>query len=288
MSITATMSKSVRLSFEEFKQGVLDDYRMVVASREASLIGRREVLTGKAKFGIFGDGKELAQIAAAKCFKPGDIRSGYYRDQTLMFATGMSDIQKFFAQLYADPNVENEQSSAGRMMNGHYGTRWMDEHGEWKDLTAAPQSSSDISPTAGQMVRALGLAYASKMYRNVAELQKGFEKFSRNGNEVVFCTIGDASTSEGLFWETVNAAGVLQVPLAIFVWDDGYGISVPRKYQTTKGSISEAIKGFQRKDGTNGVDIYRVKAWDYAAMCEVFEAGINAVRHTHTPAVFHV
>src|ERR1043165_1798757 len=183
----ATTKTSSRLSFEEFKLEVLDDYRLAVASREASLIGRREVLTGKAKFGIFGDGKELAQIAAAKCMQPGDVRSGYYRDQTLMFATGMSDIEKFFAQLYANPDVEQEPSTAGRMMNGHYGTRFLDEHGEWKDLTAGPQSSSDISPTAGQMVRALGLAFASKMFRNVAELQKGFEKFSTKGNEEIFC-----------------------------------------------------------------------------------------------------
>ena len=252
----ANTSKSARLSFEEFKQGVLDDYRMVIASREASLIGRREVLTGKAKFGIFGDGKELAQIALAKCFKPGDIRSGYYRDQTLMFATGMSNIQQFFAQLYADVNIEHDPSSAGRMMNGHYGTRWLDDNGDWKDLTKDPQSSSDISPTAGQMVRALGLAYASKMYRNIDELQTGFEKFSNKGNEVIFCTIGDAATSEGLFWESVNAAGVLQVPLAIFIWDDGYGISVPRKYQTTKNSISEALAGMQWNDKKGGINIY--------------------------------
>src|ERR1044071_4520247 len=192
----ASTKKSSRLSFEEFKLEVLNDFHMAVASREASLVGRREVLTGKAKFGIFGDGKELAQIAAAKCMQPGDIRSGYYRDQTLMFATGMSDIEKFFAQLYANPDLEQEPSTAGRMMNGHYGTRWLDEKGDWKDLTKAPQSSSDISPTAGQMVRALGLAQASKMYRNVDVLHKGFEKFSNGGNEVVFCTIGDASTSE--------------------------------------------------------------------------------------------
>jgi len=284
----ATKSKSVRLSFEEFKQGVLDDYRMAVASREASLIGRREVLTGKAKFGIFGDGKELAQIAAAKCFKAGDIRSGYYRDQTLMFATGMSNIQEFFAQLYADMSVENEPSSAGRMMNGHYGTRWLDENGEWKDLTSQPQSSSDISPTAGQMVRALGLAYASKMYRNIEELQNGFEKFTNKGNEVIFCTIGDAATSEGLFWESVNAAGVLQVPLAIFVWDDGYGISVPRKYQTTKNSISDALAGMQWDEKKGGISIYTVKGWDYAGLVETFQAGIARVRDTQIPAIFHV
>ena len=288
MPETASTSRTARLSFEEFKQGVMEDYRMAVASREASLIGRREVLTGKAKFGIFGDGKELAQIAAAKCFKPGDIRSGYYRDQTLMFATGMSDIQKFFAQLYADPNVENEPATAGRMMNGHYGTRWLDENGDWKDLTKAPQSSSDISPTAGQMVRALGLAYASKMYRNVEELQTGFEKFTNKGNEVVFCTIGDASTSEGLFWESVNAAGVLQVPLAIFVWDDGYGISVPRKYQTTKNSISEALSGMQYDEKSGGINIYTVKGWDYAGLVQTIQHGIARVRETQIPAIFHI
>jgi len=281
-------SPTSRLSFEEFKSEALADYQMAVASREASLIGRREVLTGKAKFGIFGDGKELAQLAAAKCMQPGDIRSGYYRDQTLMFATGMSDIEKFFAQLYANPDVENEPSTAGRMMNGHYGTRWLDDEGEWKDLTQAPQSSSDISPTAGQMVRALGLAQASKMYRNVEVLQQGFEKFTKGGNEVVFCTIGDASTSEGHFWETVNAAGVLQVPLAIFVWDDGYGISVPRKYQTTKNSISEALAGMQWDEESGGINIYRVKGWDYAGLVSTFQEGIARVRETHTPAIFHV
>ena len=283
-----TTRNSTRLSFEDFKQEALADYRLAIASREASLIGRREVLTGKAKFGIFGDGKELAQIAAAKFMQPGDIRSGYYRDQSLMFATGMSDIEKFFSQLYANPDVENEPSTAGRMMNGHYGTRWLDDNGEWKDLTKAPQSSSDISPTAGQMVRALGLANASKMYRNVKELQKGFEKFTNNGNEVVFCTIGDASTSEGLFWETVNAAGVLQVPMAIFIWDDGYGISVPRKYQTTKNSISEALAGMQWDDRKGGLNIYTVKGWDYAGLVQTFQEGIKRIRETHIPAIFHV
>ncbi len=283
-----TIKKSTRLSFEDFKQEALSDYKLAVASREASLIGRREVLTGKAKFGIFGDGKELAQIAAAKCMQPGDIRSGYYRDQSLMFATGMSDIEKFFSQLYANPDVDNEPATAGRMMNGHYATRWLDENGEWIDLTKAPQSSSDISPTAGQMVRALGLANASKMYRNVKELQTGFEKFTRNGNEVVFCTIGDASTSEGLFWETVNAAGVLQVPMAIFVWDDGYGISVPRKYQTTKNSISEALAGMQWDDRKGGLNIYTVKGWDYAGLVQTFQEGVQRIRETHIPAIFHV
>lgn len=284
----ASTQKDSRLSFDEFKNEILEDYRLAVASREASLIGRREVLTGKAKFGIFGDGKELAQIAVAKCMKPGDIRAGYYRDQTLMFATGMSDMDKFFAQLYATPDVENEPSSAGRMMNGHYSTRWLDEDGEWLDLTKAPQSSSDISPTAGQMVRALGLAFASKCYRNIDVLKEGFEKFTNGGDEVVFCTIGDASTSEGHFWETVNAAGVLQVPLAIFVWDDGYGISVPRKYQTTKNSISDALAGMQWEDSKGGMHIYKVRGWDYAGLMDTFQKGIAKVRETHTPAIFHV
>lgn len=288
MPLIASTSKSQRLSFEEFKQEALDDYRLVVASREASLMGRREVLTGKAKFGIFGDGKELAQVAVAKCMKPGDIRCGYYRDQTLMFATGMSDIQRFFSQLYADPNIENEPATAGRMMNGHYGTRWLDEHGEWKDLMKEPQSSSDISPTAGQMVRALGLAYASKMYRHVEELQTGFEKFTNKGNEIVICTIGDASTSEGLFWESVNAAGVLQVPLAVFVWDDGYGISVPRSYQTTKNSISDALAGMQWDEKKGGINIYTVKGWDYANLVNTIQEGLAKVRETHVPAIFHV
>lgn len=284
----ATSTQTERLSFDEFKLGVLEDYHLAVASREASLIGRREVLTGKAKFGIFGDGKELAQLAVAKCMQPGDIRSGYYRDQTLMFATGMSDIEKFFSQLYANPDLDNEPSTAGRMMNGHYGTRWLDANGDWIDLTQDVHSSSDISPTAGQMVRALGLAFASKCYRNVQELQQGFEKFTRNGNEVVFCTIGDASTSEGLFWESVNAAGVLRVPMAIFVWDDGYGISVPRKYQTTKNSISEALAGMQWDEATGGINIYKVKGWDYAGMLETIQKGVNRVRETHIPAIFHV
>src|SRR5690606_3871054 len=233
------------MSFKEFQEIALKDYELAVSSREASLSGRREVLTGKATFGIFRDGKELAQIALAKCFQPGDIRSGNYRDQTLMFATGMSDIEAFFAQLYANPDIESEPAAAGRMMNGHYGTRWLDSQGAWKDLMAQPNSTSDISPTAGQMVRSLGIAFASKLFRNTESLQSGFEQFSNKGNEVSFVTIGDASTSEGPFWETLNAAGVLKVPLAICVWDDGYGISVPRAYQTTKSSISDAAAGFQ-------------------------------------------
>lgn len=282
-------SANGKLSFDEFKVEVLKDYELAITSREASLIGRKEVLTGKAKFGIFGDGKELGQIALAKTFKPGDFRSGYYRDQTLMFATGMSNVEQFFAQLYANPDTKEEPASAGRMMNGHYGTRLLDENGDWKDLMAQPNSTSDISPTAGQMVRALGVAYASKMYRKSESLKTGFEKFSNNGNEVSFCTIGDASTSEGHFWETLNAAGVLQVPLAVCVWDDGYGISVPRAYQTSKNSISEAISGLQYDEKLgSGVEIYRVKGWDYAALVETFQKGIARVREHHIPALFHI
>lgn len=278
-----------QISFDEMKGAVLKDYELAVMSREASLIGRKEVLTGKAKFGIFGDGKELAQIALSKVFQAGDYRSGYYRDQTLMFATGMSNVEQFFAQLYANPNSELEPSSAGRMMNGHYATRWLDKDGEWKDLMAQPNSTSDISPTAGQMVRALGVAFASKLYRNCDNLKEGFEKFTNNGNEVSFCTIGDASTSEGHFWETLNAAAVLKVPLAICVWDDGYGISVPRKYQTTKNSISEATAGFQYDEKLeSGVEIYRVKGWDYAALVKTFEEGVARVRENHIPALFHI
>lgn len=288
-NIQQNVSAKGKLSFDEFKVEVLKDYELAITSREASLIGRKEVLTGKAKFGIFGDGKELAQIALAKTVKPGDFRSGYYRDQTLMFATGMSNVEQFFAQLYANPDTQHEPASAGRMMNGHYGTRLLDENGDWKDLMAQPNSTSDISPTAGQMVRALGVAYASKMYRKAESLKTGFEKFTNNGNEVSFCTIGDASTSEGHFWETLNAAGVLQVPLAVCVWDDGYGISVPRAYQTSKGSISEALSGLQYDEKLNsGVEIYRVKGWDYASLVDTFQKGIARVREHHIPALFHI
>ncbi len=276
-----------KLSFEEFRNEVLEDYRLAVESRETSLLGRKEVLTGKAKFGIFGDGKELAQIAIAKSFKNGDIRSGYYRDQTFMFAAGMSNIQEFFAQLYATPDIDKEPSSGGRQMNGHYATRWVKPNGEYNDLTQSKNSSADISPTAGQMVRGLGLAFASKCYRDNEDLHSK-NNFSDKGNEVAFCTIGDASTSEGPFWETMNAAGVLQVPLAVFVYDDGYGISVPRKYQTTKNSISTALSGFQYNEGEGGVDIYKVKGWDYAALCNVITTGIAKVRESHIPAIFHI
>ena len=276
-----------KLSFDTFKNEVLNDYRYACISRETSLLGRKEVLTGKAKFGIFGDGKEVPQIAMAKFFKPGDFRSGYYRDQTFMFASGLCSVQQFFAQLYADSDINNEPFSAGRQMNAHFATKMVDGNGDWLPLADLKNVSSDIAPTGGQMPRALGLAFASKFFRQVKELQHE-TALSNNGNEVCFCTIGDASTSEGHFWETINAAGVLQVPLAVFVWDNGYGISVPKEYQTTKGSISEALAGFQKTEGTNGFDIYKLKGWDYAGMCEVLEPAIQKIRDTHIPAIFHV
>jgi pyruvate/2-oxoglutarate/acetoin dehydrogenase E1 component/TPP-dependent pyruvate/acetoin dehydrogenase alpha subunit len=276
-----------KLSFDRFREEVLKDYRLACESREASLLGRKEVLTGKAKFGIFGDGKEVPQVAMAKFFKPGDFYAGYYRDQTLAFATGAATVEEFFSQLYADPDPKHDPHSAGRQMNSHFATPFIDSDGSTLDLVNRKNLTAGLAPTAAQMPRALGLASASKAFREVKAL-KPFTELSNNGNEICFCTIGDASTSEGHFWETVNAAGVLQVPLAIFVWDDGYGISVPRQFQTTKGSISEVLKGFQKEDGTNGIDIYKVKAWDYAGMCEVFETGLRAVRQTHTPALFHV
>lgn len=279
--------KNDMLSFDGFRNAVIEDYRIAMISREVSLLGRREVLTGKAKFGIFGDGKEIAQIAMAKFFQPGDFRSGYYRDQTFMFATGLASVEQYFAQLYADPDVKNEPFSAGRQMNAHFSTRFVDENGNWLDLANRKNVSSDIAPTAGQMPRGLGLAFASRCFRSTRN-PEAFEQLSHHGNEICFTTIGDASTSEGHFWETINAAGVLQVPLAVFVWDDGYGISVPKNFQTTKGSISAALKGFQKQADTNGIHIYKVKAWDYAGMCEVFEEALQKVRETHQPALFHV
>ncbi|WP_236652802.1 alpha-ketoacid dehydrogenase subunit alpha/beta [Chitinophaga vietnamensis] len=281
------MNIESRLSFDEFRKEVLNDYRLACESREVSLLARKEVLTGKAKFGIFGDGKELAQIAMAKYFQPGDFRSGYYRDQTVAFATGIATPEQFFSQLYADPDINHDPFSAGRQMNSHFATPNIDKDGNWLNLAGMKNSAADMAPTAGQMPRAIGLAYASKLFREVPALHP-FDHLSHNGNEICFATIGDASTSEGHFWETMNAAGVLQVPLAVFVWDDGYGISVPRKYQTTKNSISAALEGFRKADGTNGFDIYNVKGWDYAGMCEVFEAAIRKVRETHVPALFHV
>lgn len=273
------------LSFEAFRQSVIADYRIALTSREVSLLGRREVLTGKAKFGIFGDGKEVAQVALSKFFQKGDFRSGYYRDQTFMFALGVANTEHYFSQLYAD--VHNDPYSGGKNMNAHFATAFVNENGQWNNLVNSYNISADIAPTAGQMVRGLGMAFASNCFRS-SKHKDQFKHLSNNGNEVCFCTIGDASTSEGHFWEVVNAAGVIQAPLAMFVFDDGYGISVPTKLQTTKGSISEALRGFDKKEGTNGIKIYTVKGWDYASLCETFEEGIAYTRVNHVPVLFHV
>jgi 2-oxoisovalerate dehydrogenase E1 component len=290
MAKEAAVERNVDLDFETFRNEVLNDYRLACISREASLLGRKEVLTGKAKFGIFGDGKELAQIALAKQFRDGDFRSGYYRDQTLMMAIDQLNVQQYFAGLYAHTDVEVEPQSAGRQMGGHYSTRNLDEKGEWKNLMGQKNSSADISPTAGQMPRLLGLAQASKVYRNHPALKEldEFKKFTNNGNEVAFGTIGDASTSEGPFWETINAAGVLQVPMVMSIWDDGYGISVPREFQTTKGSISEALAGMQRTKDKPGYEIFVTKGWDYAHLCETYERAVKIAREEHVPVLVHV
>ncbi|MEJ7558274.1 MAG: thiamine pyrophosphate-dependent enzyme [Pedobacter sp.] len=275
------------LSFDDFKTIVINDYKIAYESRQASLLGRKEVLTGKAKFGIFGDGKEVPQIAMAKAFKNGDWRAGYYRDQTFAFAAGICTMKEFFAQLYAHPDLEAEPASGGRQMNCHFATRSLNEDGSWKDLTQMKNSSSDISPTGGQMARLVGLAYASKLYRQNKQLDY-LTNFSVDGNEVAFGTIGNASTSEGVFFEAINAAGVLQIPMAISIWDDAYGISVPAKYQTTKEDISEVLKGFQREKGTAGIEIYKVRAWDYPALCELYETAIAVCRTEHVPVMIHV
>ncbi len=273
-------------SFEP--QEVLKYYRIGWESRHASLLGRKEVFAGKAKFGIFGDGKEVPQIAMAKAFRKGDFRSGYYRDQTFMLALEELTLEQYFAQLYAHTDLEAEPASAGRQMNGHYATRSIDENGNWKNLTEQYNSSADISPTAGQMPRLVGLALASKTYRQNADILSEYTNFSKNGNEIAFGTIGDASTSEGLFWEAINAMGVLQVPVIMSVWDDGYGISVPKKYQTTKESISEALAGFQRNETHKGYEIIKVKAWDYAELCRVYAKAANLCRTEHQPILIHV
>ena len=278
---------STRISKEFSKEEVLHDYRIACESRQASVIGRREVLGGKAKFGIFGDGKEIPQLAMARVFRDGDWRSGYYRDQTFMFATGMMTLEEFFAQLYGDTDHIFNPQTAGRVMNNHFATRSLDEKGEWKDLMQQKNSSADISPTAGQMPRLLGLALASKIFRNVDGLEQ-MKLFSRKGNEVAFGTIGDASTSEGHFWETINAAGVLKVPMAISIWDDGWGISVSKKYQTTKESISEILRGFEINEKGSGYLIYRLKGWDYPSLCQAYEEGIARCREEHIPVIFHV
>ncbi len=270
------------------KEEMLQDYRLACISRQASLAGRKEVFMGKAKFGIFGDGKEVAQLAMAKFFKPGDFRAGYYRDQTFMLAIGELTVQQFFAQLYAHADAEHEPSTAGRSMTGHFGTRLLDDEGLWKPQTTAKNSSADISPTGAQMPRLLGLAYASKLYRQNPDLHT-FTDFSINGNEIAFGTIGNASTSEGVFFETINAGGVLQVPMLVSVWDDGYGISVPAHIQTTKSSISEVLSGFQRDaTGEQGYEIFKVKGWDYAALCDTYQHATKICREQHVPVLIHV
>jgi pyruvate/2-oxoglutarate/acetoin dehydrogenase E1 component/TPP-dependent pyruvate/acetoin dehydrogenase alpha subunit len=290
MSKETVVENTKKLDFETFKSEVLADYKLACISRETSLLGRKEVLTGKAKFGIFGDGKELAQIALAKQFQDGDFRSGYYRDQTLMMAIGQLNVQQYFAGLYAHTDEDVEPMTAGRQMGGHFGTRNLDKNGEWKDLMKQKNSSSDISPTAGQMPRLLGLALASKVYKNHPTLKdlEAFKKFTNGGNEVAFGSIGDASTSEGPFWETINAAGVLQVPMVMSVWDDGYGISVTRKNQTTKDSISEALSGMQRTKDNPGYEIFVTKGWDYAHLCETYEKAVAIARKEHVPVLVHV
>ena len=277
---------NTELTFEDFKVEVLNDYKIAVTSRECSLLGRREVLTGKAKFGIFGDGKEVPQLAMAKAFKNGDFRSGYYRDQTFMMAIGQLTIEQFFAGLFGHNNIDFDPMSAGRQMGGHFATHSLNEDGSWKNLTEQKNSSADISPTAGQMPRLLGLAQASKIYRNVEGIDTS--KFSVNGNEIAWGTIGNASTSEGLFFETINAAGVLQVPIVMSVWDDEYGISVHAKHQTTKESISEILSGFQRNKDVNGYEILTVKGWDYPELISTYETAAKIAREEHVPVLIHV
>lgn len=284
---SSTLDNKKSISFEDFKNEVLNDYRIANESRETSLLGRKEVLTGKAKFGIFGDGKEIAQLAMAKQFAKGDFRSGYYRDQTFMFATGNLTIQQYFAGLYAHTDVNADPTSAGRQMGGHFATRSLNEDGSWKNLMEMKNSSADISPTAGQMPRLLGLAQASKVYRINTELHNR-TNFTNKGNEVAFGTIGDASTSEGLFWETINAAGVLSVPMCMSVWDDGHGISVPKKFQTTKESISEVLKGFQREGKGPGYEIFVTRGWDYVHLCETYEKAVKICREEQVPVLIHV
>lgn len=280
-------TSKTEITFDDFKQEVLNDYKIATTSRECSLLGRKEVLTGKAKFGIFGDGKEVPQLAMAKAFQNGDFRSGYYRDQTFMMAIGHLSIQQFFAGLYGHSDLDHDPMSAGRQMGGHFSTHSIDENGNWKNLTQQKNSSADISPTAGQMPRLLGLAQASKIYRNVRGLEN-FTNFSNQGNEVAWGTIGNASTSEGLFFETINGAGVLQVPMVISVWDDEYGISVHARHQTTKENISEILKGFQRDEKNKGYEILRVKGWDYPALVSTYEKAAEIAREEHVPVMIHV
>ena len=281
------MSSNSNKTIISSKEKILEDYLLAVQSREISLLGRKEVFMGKAKFGIFGDGKEIAQIVLSKMFKKGDWRSGYYRDQTLMLALKLLTPEQFFAQLYAHADVEFEPSSGGRMMNSHYGTRSLDPLGQWKNLTNQINSSSDISPTASQMPRLLGLAFASKLFRKNKVLCD-FRQFSNEGNEVAFGTIGNASTSEGHFFEVMNAAGILQVPMILAVWDDGYGISVPNTIHTIKESISKMMEGFQRAENTNGIEILVARGWNYLEMSIAFERATSLARKKHVPCLIHI
>ena len=284
--MTDTKADHVRLSLSS--EEILQDYRLAYRSRQASLIGRREVMSGKAKFGIFGDGKEVAQLAMARAFKKGDFRSGYYRDQTFMLATGQTNLEEFFAQLYAHADIEAEPASGGRAMNAHFGTRLLNPDGSWKDLSDLYNSSSDVSPTGSQMPRLVGLAYASRLYRELDEL-KGFTQFSKNGNEIAFGTIGNATTAEGVFWEAINAIGVLRSPVVISIWDDEYGISVHNRHQMVKENISELLKGFQREEGSrDGFEIYTVRGWDYPALVEIYQDVTEIVRREHIPTIIHV
>jgi pyruvate/2-oxoglutarate/acetoin dehydrogenase E1 component/TPP-dependent pyruvate/acetoin dehydrogenase alpha subunit len=281
------LKEQEELSFDSFRSLIINDYKIAFESRQASLLGRKEVLTGKAKFGIFGDGKEVAQLAMAKVFLAGDWRSGYYRDQTFMLAAGMLTMPEFFAQLYANTDSDADPGSGGRQMNCHFASRLLNEDGSWMDLTSIKNSSADISPTGGQMGRLVGLALASKLYKNNQDLAY-LKNFSLNGNEVAFGTIGNASTSEGIFFEAINAAGVLQVPMVISIWDDAYGISVPAEYQTTKEDISEILKGFQRDEKGEGYEIFKVRGWDYPGLCETYEKAIKICREQHIPVMIHV
>jgi pyruvate/2-oxoglutarate/acetoin dehydrogenase E1 component/TPP-dependent pyruvate/acetoin dehydrogenase alpha subunit len=284
----STPEQSEQLRTQFTRQNIVEDYRLAFRSRQASLIGRKEVFTGKAKFGIFGDGKEVAQLAMARAFRKGDWRSGYYRDQTFIFAAGLGTLNEFFAQLYADPDVEHDPWSAGRSMNAHFATRFLNPDGSWKKQTEIYNTAADVSPTGSQMPRLVGLAWASKLYRQVDELQS-MTQFSRHGDEIAWGTIGNASCAEGMFWESINAGGVLQVPMLVSIWDDGYGISVPNEFQITKGNLSELLKGFQRDPKQKqGFDIYTVKGWDYPALCETYIHAAAIVRMEHVPAIIHV
>jgi len=282
------MSPQERVTFHFTRESIVRDYRIAYQSRQASLLGRKEVLTGKAKFGIFGDGKEVAQVALARAFRKGDFRSGYYRDQTLMFALGLLRIDEFFAQLYADSEPDRDPSSGGRQMNSHFASRLLTEDGKWKPLTDSFNSTADLSPTGAQMPRLVGLAYASRLYRHLEGLEH-LSGFSKHGDEIAFGTIGDASCAEGVFWESVNAAGALKAPMLLSIWDDGYGISVPTEFHITKGHLSSILRGFQRAPGDDeGFDLYTVKGWDYPALCETYLNAADVVRREHVPAIVHV